>query len=161
MKTAVAARAYYSDEELAIKGRNFTQMLQSIELLHRRFLDVITTELGRRDKALSSVQALILSNVGEKPISLGQLLALGHYEGTNLAYDVNKLAESGYITLSRPQWDKRSSLIELTGEGREVTHLISQALDGHAVSLADIGITGAELTLVTDTLRTLNQRWSA
>ena len=161
MKTAIAVRAYYSDEELAHKGRHFAQMLQSIELLHRRFLDVITTELGRRDKALSSVQALILIHVSEKPVSLGQLLALGHYDGTNLAYNVNKLAESGYITLSRPQWDKRSSLIELTPEGHEVAHLILQTLDGHAVSLADIGITGAELTLVTDTLRTLNQQWSA
>ncbi len=160
MKTAVALTSCYSPGELAIKGRHFGQMLQSIELLHRRFLDVITAELGRRGKALSSVQALILSQVSDKPISLGQLLALGHYEGTNLSYNVGKLAESGYVTLSRPQWDKRSSLIELTPEGRDVAHLISQALAGHAGSLATVGITGTELSLVTDTLRSLNRQWS-
>lgn len=161
MKTAVAARTDYSDEERAIKGRHFAQMLQSIELLHRRFLDVVTMELGRRDKALSSVQALILSHAGEKPVSLGQLLALGQYEGTNLAYNISKLAENGYITLSRPQWDKRSSLIELTAEGREVAALISSTLDSHAGSFAEIGLTEAELSLITRTLRNLNQQWSS
>jgi len=54
------------DAELAIKGEHFVRMLQTIELQHRRFLDVVTTELGRRDKTLSSIQALILSHVHER-----------------------------------------------------------------------------------------------
>lgn len=162
MKTAAYARAHHlSDEELAIKGRHFARLLQSIELLHRRFLDVVTAELGRRDKTLSSVQALILSHAHGKPISLGELQALGHYEGTNLAYNVGKLAEGGFITLSRPQWDKRSSLIELTSEGHSVAQLISQLLDSHAGSLAEMGIDEADLSLTTRMLNGLNHLWSA
>lgn len=161
MKTAAAARIHHCDDKLAIKGEHFIQMLQAIELLHRRFLDVITTELGRRETALSSVQALILSHVGDKPISLGQLQSLGHYEGTNLTYNIGKLAKNGYVILSRPQWDKRSSLIELTSEGREVAQLISKIIDGHAGALAEIGISGAELSLITRTLTHLNKFWTA
>lgn len=161
MKTAVVARTDHSAEELAIKCRLFAQMLQSIELLHRRFLDVITAELGRRDKALSSVQALILSHASEKPLSIGQLVTPGQYDGTNLSYNINKLAENGYITLSRPKWDKRSSLIELTDQGREVAGLLSQILDSHAGLLAEIGLTETELSLLTRALRALNQQWSS
>lgn len=162
MKTAAYARAHHlSDEELAIKSRHFARLLQSIELLHRRFLDVVTAELGRRDKTLSSVQALILSHAHGKPISLGELQALGHYEGTNLAYNVGKLAEGGFITLSRPQWDKRSSLIELTSEGHSVAELISQLLDSHAGSLAEMGIDEADLFLTNRMLNGLNRLWSA
>jgi DNA-binding MarR family transcriptional regulator len=159
MKTAVA-RYHRCDEELVSKGRHFSQMLQSIELLHRRFLDVVSVELGRRDKALSSVQALILCQVGEKPTSLGELQALGHYEGTNLAYNVGKLAASGYISLSRPQWDKRSSIIELSAEGRDVAQLLAQLIDSQAASLAEIGISEADLLLTARMLKGLNHLWS-
>jgi len=159
-RTAVA-KSSQNDEELALKSRHFTQMLQFVELLHRRFLDVITAELGRREKALSAVQALILSHASERPMSVGQLLALGHYEGTNLTYNVTKLAENGFITLSRPEWDKRSSVIELTAEGREVAGLIASAIEQHAAALAGIGIPKDDLSLITQTLKALNQQWSS
>jgi DNA-binding MarR family transcriptional regulator len=161
MQRAVVAKTSYSDEELALKRRHFAQILQSIELLHRRFLDVITAELGRREKALSAVQALILSHASDRPLSLGQLQALGHYEGTNLSYNVGKLAESGYIILSRPEWDKRSSVIGLTADGQEVASLIARTIDEHSASLAGIGITDDELSLITRTLKGLHRLWSA
>jgi DNA-binding MarR family transcriptional regulator len=160
MKTAAFARTHPPDAELAIKAAHFARMLQSIELLHRRFLDVVTAELGRRDKTLSSVQALILSHANGKSISLGELQALGHYEGTNLAYNVGKLADGGYITLARPQWDKRSSLIELTTEGREVAQLISQLLDSQAGLLPKAGICETDLSLTTRLFSGLNHLWS-
>lgn len=146
--------------ELTHKSRHFTQILHSVEMLHHRFLDVISAELGRRDKALSSVQALILCHASETPISLGQLQALGQYEGTNLTYNISKLAEGGYVKLSRPQWDKRSSLIELTEEGRQVAQVILCALDIHADSLAGIGISAQELLLLTRALKDINHLWS-
>ena len=161
MKTTAVAMSQQPNVEVAGKGENFVRMLQSIELLHRRFLDVITTELGHRDKALSSVQALILSHARAKPLSVGELQALGHYEGTNLSYNVGKLAEGGYITMTRPQWDKRSILIELTPEGREVAQLISQLIDSHARSLEAIGISEADLALTAHMLGELNRKWSA
>ncbi|MGE4252731.1 MAG: MarR family winged helix-turn-helix transcriptional regulator [Parvibaculaceae bacterium] len=160
MKTAAVAKAQQHDETIVAKGEHFVQMLQSIELLHRRFLDVLTAELGQRDKTLSSVQALILSHAYGKRVSMGELQALGHYEGTNLAYNVGKLAEGGYVTLARPQWDKRSSLIELTAEGRDVAHLVSRLLANHAGALAEAGINEADLSLTTRMLNGLNRLWS-
>jgi DNA-binding MarR family transcriptional regulator len=161
MKTATVARTHQLDTELVSKSEHFAQMLQSIELLHRRFLDVVTTELGRRGKTLSSVQALILSHAHGSAISLGELQALGHYQGTNLAYNVGKLAEGGYVKLVRPQWDKRSSLIELTAEGRDVAQLIARLLDSHAGLLGDAGISEMDLSLTTRVLNDLNRLWSA
>lgn len=160
MNMAVAVATDYDEIELAHKSRHFTQMLQSIEVLHRRFLDVITVKLDHCDKALSSVQALILCHASEKPMSLGQLQAIGQYEGTNLVYNVTKLAEGGYVRLSRPQWDKRSSLIELTEQGRQVSQVILCALDIHADSLSGIGITTQELLLLTRALKDINHLWS-
>lgn len=160
MTTAYAANSDCDDVELARKAEQFNQMLQSVEVLHRRFLDVISSELGRGDKALSVVQALILCHASDKPMSLGQLQALSQYEGTNLAYNVTKLADGGYVKLSRPQWDKRSSLIELTEEGRQVAQVILCALDIHADSLNGTGISSQELLLLTRALKDINHLWS-
>lgn len=160
MTTACAADSDCDEIELLRKAEQFTQVLQSVETLHHRYLNVISSELGRHDKALSVVQALILCHASEKPMSLGQLQALSQYEGTNLAYNVSKLADGGYVKLSCPQWDKRSSLIELTEEGRQVAQVILCALDIHADSLAGNGISSQELLLLTRALKDINHLWS-
>jgi DNA-binding MarR family transcriptional regulator len=160
MHMPLMARPDQDDKELANKREHFVRMLQSIEVLHRRLLDLVTSELGRGGRTLSSVQALILRHAQGKPISLGELQASGYYEGANLAYNVGKLAEDGYITLARPQWDKRSSLIELTSEGHDVAQLISRLFDSHAGSLAKAGIGDGELSLTTRALNGLHQVWS-
>lgn len=160
MTTAFAAKADVDEVESVQKSKHFTKMLRSVEILHRRLLDVITSELGHRDKALSAVQALILCHASESPISLGQLQTIGQYEDTNLIYNITKLSEGGYVKLSRPQWDKRSSLIELTEEGRQVAQVILCALDIHANSLAGIGISTQELMLLTRALKDINHLWS-
>lgn len=91
---------------------------------------------------------------------MGELQALGHYEGTNLAYNVGKLAQGGYIMLTRPQWDKRSSRVELTAEGRDVAQLVAQLLAAHAGLLSQIGISEADLMLTNRMLKGLNRLWS-
>lgn len=161
MNRPLMARSDQADRELVSKREHFARMLQSIEALHRRLLDLVTAELGRGGKTLSSAQALILRHAQGKPISLGELQASGYYEGANLAYNIGKLAEDGYIMLARPQWDKRSSLIELTSEGQEVAQLISRLFDNQAGSLAKAGISEADLSLTTRALNGLNQFWSA
>lgn len=160
MSPSTAVRADYDEIDLAHKNKHFAQMLQSVEILHRRFPDVTAKEHNRRDNALSAEQALILCHASERPISLWQLQALGQFEGTNLTYNIAKLTEGGYVKLSRPQWDKRSSLIELTEQGRQVSQVILCTLDIHADSLSGIGITTQELTLLTRALMDIHHLWS-
>jgi DNA-binding MarR family transcriptional regulator len=160
MTTPLMAKPDQTDRELVSKRDHFARVLQSIEVLHRRLLDLVTAELGRGGKTLSSVQALILRHAQGRPISLGELQASGCYEGANLTYNVGKLAEDGYITLARPQWDKRSSRIELTSEGQDVARLVSRLFDSHAGSLAKGGISEADLSLTTRALNGLNRIWS-
>lgn len=160
MKTAPAAGTDYDETDLAHRNKHFAQMLQSVEILHRRVPDATASEPKRRPASLSAEQALILCHASKKPVSLGQLQALGQFEGTNLTHNITKLTEGGYVKLSRPQWDKRSSLIELTEQGRQVSQIILCALDIHADSLSGNGITAQELTLLTRALEEINHLWS-
>ena len=158
--TAGVTGSQQHDTMLVGNRESFGRMLQSIELLHRSFLDVLSLELGRRDKTLSAVEALILTHVCDKPMSVGELHALGHYEGTSLSYNIGKLAEDGYIALARTQWDKRSILIEITPEGSAVAQIVLQLIDSHAESLAEIGISEADLSLTVRILDGLDNLWS-
>jgi hypothetical protein len=65
--------------------------IRLIERLHRRFLDVIKTELDRLGiEDINNVQTLILSNINEDQLTVGELTIRGYYLGSNVSYNVKK-----------------------------------------------------------------------
>ena len=101
-------------------GKHYLETLNLVERLHRQLLDVIKDELDRRDeREINSVQALLLFNVGDQQLTAGELRTRGHYLGSNVSYNLKKLVEAGYIHHERSEADRRSVLVNLTGEGRD------------------------------------------
>ena len=160
MATASAQRLDFELLDRNTRLVHFSQMMQSIELLHRRFLDVLSNELTRNHKALSAIQALILHHIGGDSVSLGDLIARGYYQGTNLSYNIAKLGDSGFVTLTNPQWDKRSTRVCLTTSGRGVAELVGALLDDHANRLDDMGLVEADLFLLSRAFKGLEKHWS-
>ncbi len=73
------------NDPAAIK-RVYLQSLQLIERLHRRFLDVVKVELDRlRIPDINNVQALILYNIGNDTMTVGELTSRGYYLGSNVS----------------------------------------------------------------------------
>jgi DNA-binding MarR family transcriptional regulator len=88
-----------------------------IERLHRRFLDVVKAELDRlKIDDVNNVQTLILYNIGEEQLTIGELTNRGYYLGSNVSYNVKKLVENGYLEQARAQHDKRSTRIKLSAK---------------------------------------------
>ena len=160
MATAAALPFDFRDLDNNTRTAHFSRMMQSIETLHRRFLDLLTNELGRGDKAVSAIQALILFHVGNGSVSLGDLIVRGHYQGTNLGYNITKLGEGGYVTLTKPQWDKRSTRISLTDSGREVAECVCLLLNDHSNRLSEIGLHEFDLVLLSRAFKGLEKLWS-
>src|SRR4030066_1503893 len=80
-----------------LKGR-YLFSLKLIERLHRLLLDVIKDEFERRGRAdVNSVQALLLYNIGDAELTAGELTSRGYYLGSNVSYNLKKLADAGYI----------------------------------------------------------------
>ena len=74
----------------------YLESLQLIERLHRRFLDVVKIELeqiGATD--INNVQSLILYNVNDGEMTVGELTYRGYYLGSNVSYNVKKLVATG------------------------------------------------------------------
>src|SRR3569833_1732475 len=99
-------------ESTSAVSRQYMEMLNLIERLHRQLLDVIKDELDRRDeREINSVQALLLFNVGDQELTAGELRTHNHNKRSNDTNNQKKQVEGGYIHHERSEVDRRSVLV--------------------------------------------------
>ena len=107
-----------------------------IERLHRLFLEVIKVELDRMNiRDINNVQALVLYNIGEDQVTVGELTNRGYYLGSNVSYNLRKMVQNGYILQEPSPHDLRSSHVKLSSKGIELYHKIDKTMMNHATSL--------------------------
>lgn len=141
--------------------KNYLELTHLIERLHRRYLDVLRTELNRvgiRD--INGVQAMLLANVGEEEIVIRDLIERGYYQGSNVSYNIKKLVELGYLDQERSSHDKRSVSIKLTKKAIEIVNKIRDLEDKNAGVFAEQQKKPEETEVVLDSLRRLERMWS-
>jgi hypothetical protein len=77
----------------------YVGMMSLVERLHRQFLDLVKLELdGLGIHDINNVQGLMLFNIGGAEMTVGELTLRGCYRGSNVSYNVKKLAENGYLS---------------------------------------------------------------
>ena len=138
----------------------YLQVISLIERLHRHFLEVVKLELeslGIHDA--NNVQALMLFNIGDADISVGELTARGYYLGSNVSYNVKKMVENGYLAQERSAHDLRSLRVRLTRKGRVLRDQLSGMHRRHIEMLDETQITKADLQSVVMTLGRLERFW--
>ena len=139
---------------------DYFQVILLIERLHRQFLDVVKLELDAlRVHDVNNVQALMLFNMGDAEISVGELTMRGYYLGSNVSYNVKKLSESGYLVAERSMHDRRSIRVRLTPKGRTLRDRLSSMLNGHIEMLEQTQITDTDLQRAAATLQQLERFW--
>jgi DNA-binding MarR family transcriptional regulator len=139
---------------------DYFQVILLIERLHRQFLDVVKLELDAlRVHDVNNVQALMLFNMGNAEISVGELTMRGYYLGSNVSYNVKKLSESGYLVAERSMHDRRSIRVRLTPKGRTLRDRLSSMLNRHIEMLEQTQITDTDLQRAAATLQQLERFW--
>jgi DNA-binding MarR family transcriptional regulator len=132
-----------------------------IERLHRRFLDVIKTELDRLGiEDINNVQTLILSNISSEQLTVGELTARGYYLGSNVSYNVKKLVENGYLNQERSPHDKRMTRVRVSGKGLELCTRIDELYQINASELEREVINREQLGSTNQVLNALERYWS-
>src|SRR5437868_14742669 len=100
-------------------SNGYLEVISLIERLHRQVLEVIKLELDRLGMHdINNVQALMLFNIGEAEISVGELMSRGYYLGSNVSYNVKKMVEDDYHMQERSVHDRRSIHVPLTEQVR-------------------------------------------
>jgi DNA-binding MarR family transcriptional regulator len=117
---------------------HYLEVISLIERLHRQFLEVVKLELDRlRVHDLNNVQALMLYNMGDADISIGELISRGYYLGSNVSYNVKKLSDNGYLTYERSEHDRRSIRVRLTPKGCTLRGQLSDMLNRQIAMLGE------------------------
>ncbi len=132
-----------------------------IERLHRRFLDVIKAELDRLGvEDINNVQTLILFNIGEETLTVGELTLRGYYLGSNVSYNVKKLVENDYLIQERSAHDRRMTRVRLSEKGLELIRQIDKLYERNAEELRETGIKPEDLDQINKVLMRLERFWS-
>ena len=101
--------------DMAVKT-DYLQSIHLIERLHRQFLEVVKNELDRHGmQDINNIQAVILYNIGEDELTVGELTNRGYYLGSNVSYNVRKMVENGYLIQERSAHDRRSIRVPRRG----------------------------------------------
>jgi DNA-binding MarR family transcriptional regulator len=141
--------------------KEYLELTRLIERLHRRFLDVLRTELNRMGvKDINGVQALLLANIGEEEIVIRDLVERGYYQGSNVSYNIKKLTDMGYMEQERSTHDKRSVRIKLTEKALKVVEKIRDLEEHNAGELAKQDIGDDDIDAVCRSLRRLERTWA-
>ena len=149
-----------SAAEAAVK-QSYLETIRLIERLHRRFLDVIKTELDRLGiEDINNVQSLILSNISNEQLTVGELTARGYYLGSNVSYNVKKLVENGYINQERSPHDRRMTRVRVSEKGLELCNRIDELYQTNASELEREVIAQEQLASTNQVLGALERYWS-
>ena len=86
----------------------YPEVISLIERLHRHFLEVVKLELeGLGIPDINNVQGMMLYNIGDAEMTVGELTLRGCYLGSNVSYNVKKMVENGYLAQERSLHDRR------------------------------------------------------
>ena len=141
--------------------QSYLETIRLIERLHRRFLDVIKTELDRLGiEDINNVQTLILSNISSEQLTVGELTARGYYLGSNVSYNVKKLVENGYLNQERSPHDRRMTRVRVSEKGLELCNRIDELYQTNASQLEREVIAQEQLTSTNQVLSALERYWS-
>lgn len=139
----------------------YVEAILLVERLHRRFLDVIKTELDRlKIDDINNVQTLILYNISNEQLTIGELTNRGYYLGSNVSYNVKKLVENGFLIQERSPHDKRSTRIKLSDKGLSLCRKIDELYERNVEALkhAEPGLNA--LAATNSTLHQLERFWT-
>ena len=136
----------------------YLESISLIERLHRQFLEVVKAELdGLAIRDINNVQSLILFNIGQEELTVGELTHRGYYLGSNVSYNLKKMVEAGYILQERSPHDRRSVRIRLSDKGVALWKRLSEMFQRHAGRLE---VAGRSLAAANGALRDLERFWA-
>jgi DNA-binding MarR family transcriptional regulator len=138
----------------------YLDLVSSVERLHRQFLEVVKLELDTNAvHDINNVQAMILYNIGDIEMTVGELTLRGCYLGSNVSYNVKKMLENGYIVQERSPHDRRSSRVRLSEKGLALHQKLKRMLERQMASVAQGVVQGEDMIAGVRTLRKLERFW--
>src|SRR6266853_2046639 len=135
---------------------SYLSVIQLLPQIHRLFLDVIKQNLEVfKIHDINNVQSIMLFNIGDTELSVGDLTLRGVYIGSNVSYHVKKMVENGYLTQEHSLYDRRVSHVRVTEKGRKLREALTMTHQRRIDLLSDLALSSDELQAAMPVLRVL------
>jgi DNA-binding MarR family transcriptional regulator len=139
----------------------YLETIGLIERLHRHFLEIVKLELdGIGIHDINNIQGLILYNIGDAEMTVGELTLRGCYLGSNVSYNVKKMVENGYLVQERSEHDRRSIHVRLSDKGMRLRDKLSAMHERHIGMLAQTSLKVEDLQVADTALKRLERFWT-
>ncbi len=143
-------------------SHSYYEAILLVERLHRHFLEVVKVELDLKGvQDINNVQALILYNLAQEEMTVGELTARGYYLGSNVSYNVKKMFENGYLSQERSPHDRRSVRVKLSEKGLALHKQLHEYFEKQVGMLEASNLTADEISKCNDTLKKLERFWTS
>src|SRR5437870_3749644 len=124
----------------------YFEVISFLERLHRQFLEGVKLELdGLGIHDINNVQGMMLFNIGDAEMTIGELTLRGCYLGSNVSYNVKKMVENGYLEQHRSPHDRRSIHVRLTDKGTRLRERLSAMHQRHLGMLSQAAVSVEDL----------------
>ena len=134
--------------------------IRLIERLHRRFLDVIKAELDRLGiEDINNVQTLILFNINEEQLTVGELTVRGYYR-VECLLQCEKIVENDYLIQERSSHDRRMTRVGCRPRV-DLTARISELYQRNSEELSGKFVGEEQLRQTNQALMSLERYWSS
>lgn len=115
---------------------HYFESVSMIERLHRLFLEVMRAEIEHMQILdINNVQAVILYNIGQEKLAVGELTHRGYYLGSNVSYNLRKMVSNRYVIQEASPHDRRSSHVRLSAKGLDLYAKIDKIMEKHCTIL--------------------------
>jgi DNA-binding MarR family transcriptional regulator len=140
---------------------SYLDVISLVERLHRHFLEMVKLELDRLGiHDINNVQGLLLFNIGDAEMTVGELTWRGCYLGSNVSYNLKKMVENGYLSQERSAHDRRSIRVRVTEKGTKLRDRLQSMHQRYTEMLGRTDLTDEDLHAATVTLGRLQRFWT-
>jgi len=106
------------------------------------------------------MQCIILFNIGDADLSIGEVTARGIYLGSNVSYHVKKMVENGYLEQTHSRHDRRVSHVRTTEKGRKLREALITVHHRRIDALSELAPRPEDLEAAASVLRVLDRFWT-
>ena len=139
----------------------YVGVIQLLQRIHRLYLENIKRELEGLDiHDINNVQCIILFNIGDADLSIGEVTARGIYLGSNLSYHVKKMVENGYLAHTHSRHDRRVSHVRVTEKGHKLREALITVHHRRIEALSTLALRPEDLEAAASVLRDLDHFWT-
>lgn len=115
----------------------YYNIMGSVERSYRLFLELIKKRLEQIPAYdINNVQAMMIYNIADQEVSVGEITSRGMYQGSNVSYNLKKLIQMGYIVQSPSPHDRRSFYVRLSAKGLGMFKVIDNFIHEQDLDIA-------------------------